>query len=126
MRIDGLGSPGLPLAPISGGAAAGSAAPFNAAASAAALAIQQEEQKGGGGGGHGHGVKKTALDSIDEIAARASVTIEQRKKTVLDRMADIEKMKAELANAEDDGEPGDDDLTRERKDGAQPDQSMTA
>jgi hypothetical protein len=70
---------------------------FNTAATAAAQAIEQEQQKGGGGGGgHGHAVKKP-LDSIDDIAARASLNIEQRKKTMLDRMRDIERMKTEMA-----------------------------
>jgi hypothetical protein len=60
-------------------------------------------------------VKKVALDAIDDIAARASVNIEQRKKTVLDRMAEIEKMKAELADAEDESDDTpDEDLAREQ------------
>ena len=112
MRIDGLGTPNLPIAPAAAAAAAPSQA-FNANASAAALALQQEEQKGGGGGGHGggHGAKKV-IDAIDDIAARNSLNIEQRKKTMLDRQREIEKLKLALAAegetiGEKDGEPRD-------------------
>ena len=102
MRIDGFGTPNLPLAPAS------IATPAPSGQTTAAQAIQQalleEEHKGGGGGGsggggHGH-TKKVALDSIDEIAARASLNIEARKKTMLDRLRDIEKLKEEMALAD--------------------------
>jgi hypothetical protein len=97
VRIDGLGAPNVPYVPAAI-APAGASQSYNATANAAAQALQIEEQKGGGGGhGGGHGVKKMALDTIDDIAARASLNIEQRKKTMLDRMRDIEKMKAEMA-----------------------------
>lgn len=95
MRIDGLGAPNVPFAaPI---APAANTPSFNATANAAAQALQIEEQKGGGGGHGGGHAKKAALDPIDDIAARASLNIEQRKKTMLDRMRDIERLKAELA-----------------------------
>jgi hypothetical protein len=101
VRIDGLGTPNLPIAPASGSGAIANAQPQTTAAQAIQQALQQEEQKGGGGGGHGgHGVKKGALDSIDEIAARASLNIEDRKKSMLDRMRDIEKLKEEMALAD--------------------------
>jgi hypothetical protein len=98
VRIDGLGTPNLPIAPATAAGRAASAPPINTALAAAAQALQQEEQKGGGGGGGGHGhAKKAALDSIDQIAARASLNIEERKRTMLERMREIEKLKAELA-----------------------------
>jgi hypothetical protein len=123
VRIDGAGTPNVPSAPAaaprpaapdSGFAANVQTTNANAASvSAAALALQQQElQKGGGGGGHGGGHAKKALESIDDIAARNSLNIEQRKKTMLDRQAEIERLKAELAGADDDldendGERGD-------------------
>jgi hypothetical protein len=100
VRIDGLGTPNLPLSPLTGAPAAnqGVNAAGTTAAQAIQQAIQQEEQKGGGGGRHGggHGAKNVALDAIDDIAARASLNIE-RQKTMMDRMREIEKMKAEMA-----------------------------
>ena len=120
MRIDGLGAPNVPYVPAAI-APAGPSQSFNATANAAAQALQIEEQKGGGGGhGGGHGVKKMALETIDDIAARASLNIEQRKKTMLDRMRDIEKMKAEMAADDDevgDKEPGAED-GRPKRDGS--------
>lgn len=100
MRIDGLGTPNVPLAPAP--AAVQPAGGQSAAALAIQQALLQEEQKGGGGGGggHGHGAKKGALDTIDDIAARNSLNIEDRKKTMLDRMRDIEHMKEEMALAD--------------------------
>lgn len=125
MRIDGLGTPNV--GPISGGAAhtAGTSNTQSFNASAAALALQLEEQKGGGGGGHGGGhAKKTAMSSIEDIAARESLNIAQRKKSMLDRMRDIEKLKeAMAAEAEKvgekkaDGEEAEADRDREGEDG---------
>jgi hypothetical protein len=104
VRIDGLGTPNLPIAPLTGPAQAPNTQ-FNTTAQAAAQALQQEEQKGGGGGhGGGHGVKKP-IDTIDEIAARASLNIAQRQKTMLERQAEIDRMKA--AMAEEDQQVGD-------------------
>ena len=104
MRIDGTGSPILPaVTPAITPAQTANTQAFNTSANAAALALQEEEQKlhggggGGGGGGHHGGAKKAALESIDDIAARASLNIEQRKKTMLDRQRDIERMQAEMA-----------------------------
>ena len=115
MQIDGLGSPGLPRA-ISAGSGAAAQTPSDKAA--LLLAIQQEEQKGGGGGGGhaAHGIKKTALDTIDQIAARASLNIESRKKTVADRMKEIEQLKAEMAESDDAGDENadDEDPTKDR------------
>ena len=113
MRIDGLGTPNLPLAPAPAAPAAANAQPFSTSpsAAAAAQALQLEEEKSGGGGG-GHGGKKSALNTIDEIAAQASLNIEERKKTMLDRMREIEKMKAEMAAADQqvgEKQPGPDD-----------------
>jgi hypothetical protein len=113
VRIDGLGTPNLPLAPAPAAPAAANAQPFgtSASAAAAAQALQLQEEKSGGGGG-GHGAKKSALNTIDEIAARASLNIEARKKTMLDRMREIEKMKAEMAAKDErvgEKEPGPDD-----------------
>jgi hypothetical protein len=104
VRIEGPGSsPILPaVTPAITPAQSANTQAFNASANAAALALQEEELKlhgggGGGGGGHHGGAKKAALESIDDIAARASLNIEQRKKTMLDRQRDIERMKAEMA-----------------------------
>jgi hypothetical protein len=98
VRIDGLGTPNLPLAPAPVAATVPSGQ--TTAAQAIQQALQEEEQKGGGGGGgHGH-AKKVALDSIDDIAARASLNIEARKKSMLDRLRDIEKLKEEMALAD--------------------------
>ena len=112
MRIDGLGTPNLPIAPAAAAAAAPSQT-FNANAAAAALALQQEQQKGGGGGGHGggHGAKNV-IDAIEDIAARNSLNIEQRKKTMVDRQREIEALKLALAAegetiGEKDGRSGD-------------------
>ena len=114
VRIDGLGSTGLPPAVLPGGS---NPQPQTVNNSAMLLAIEEAEKKGGGGGGGGHGghaAKKSSPSSIDEIAARASLNIEARKKTVADRMKEIEQLKAEMAEAddagddaaaEDDGEP---------------------
>jgi hypothetical protein len=102
VRIDGFGSPILPaVTPAITPAQTANTQAFNTTANAAALALQEEELKlhgggGGGGGGHHGGAKKAALESIDDIAARASLNIEQRKKTMLDRQRDIEQMKAEM------------------------------
>jgi hypothetical protein len=105
VRIDGFTSPNIPIAPPAQPAVAPAqtfTAQQTSAQQAALLALQLEEQKGGGGGGGGghgggHGAKKVALETIDDIAARASLNIESRKKTMLDRMNDIDRMKAELA-----------------------------
>jgi hypothetical protein len=104
VRIDGLGSPGLPPAVLPGGNAAPQPQTVNN--NAMLLAIEQEEKKGGGGGGGGHAghAKKSTMSTIDEIAARASLNIETRKKTVADRMKEIEQLKAEMAEADDTGE----------------------
>jgi len=72
-------------------------------AAAAQLALEIAEKKGGGGGGGGgggHHGAKNALASIDDIAARNSLNIEARKKTPLERQAEIDKMQAELAAQE--------------------------
>jgi hypothetical protein len=105
VRIDGLGSPGLPPAVLPGGTGP---QPQTVNNSAMLLAIEEAEKKGGGGGGggggHAHDAKKSTLSSIDEIAARASLNIETRKKTVADRMKEIEQLKAEMAEADDAGD----------------------
>jgi uncharacterized protein YaiL (DUF2058 family) len=103
VRIDGLGLPIIPaITPANTPAQTANTQAFNASANAAALALQEQELLlhgggGGGGGGHHGGVKKAALESIDDIAARASLNIERRKKTMLDRQRDIERMQAEMA-----------------------------
>jgi hypothetical protein len=66
VRIDGLGSPGLPPTVLPGG------------------------------------------NAFDEIAARASLNIESRKKSVADRMKEIEQLKAEMAEADESDDAGDD------------------
>jgi hypothetical protein len=95
-----------PAAPASG------AQSFSSNANAAELALQLEEERaGGGGGGGGHHPAKKALASIDDIAARNSLNIEDRKKTMLDRQREIDRMKAELAEADQpvgEKEPGED------------------
>jgi hypothetical protein len=100
MRIDGVGSP-APLVP----GASGPVAPASAANAPSLTSlvnqtlVQQEQQKGGGGGGHGggHGVKKAALDAIDDIASRASLNIKRNDRSVRARMQEIEELKDELA-----------------------------
>ena len=103
MRIDRTTS--SPLAPAAAAPAAPAAAPqsgtqqsFNSSANAAALALQLEEEKAGGGGGGGgkHHATKTAISSIDDIAARNSLNIEVRKKSMLERQEEIERLKAEM------------------------------
>jgi hypothetical protein len=109
VRIDGLGSPGLPPAVLPGGNAAPQPQTVNN--NAMLLAIEQEEKKGGGGGGgggHAGHAKKSTMSTIDEIAARASLNIETRKKTVADRMKEIEQLKAEMAEADESDDAGDD------------------
>jgi hypothetical protein len=97
VRIDGLGLPIIPaITTANTPAQTANTQAFNASANAAALALQEQELLLHGGGHHG-GVKKAALESIDDIAARASLNIEQRKKTMLDRQRDIERMQAEMA-----------------------------
>lgn len=71
---------------------------------------------------------KKAFDSIDDIAARNSLNIESRKKTMLDRMREIKQLKAEMAAADEqvgekDPDAGDDedaDGDERRKDEEQP------
>ncbi len=96
MHIDGLGAVSITYVPTPVAPPAGSAS-FTAAQTAAAQALEEEEKKGGGGGGGHSSARKAALESIDDIAARASLNIEHRRRTTLDRMRDIELLKAELA-----------------------------
>jgi len=124
VRIDGFSSPNIPIAPAAQPAVAPAqtfTSQQTSAQQAALLALQLEEQKGGGGGGGGHGgghgAKKVALETIDDIAARASLNIESRKKTMLDRMNDIERMKAELAAQDALVGEKDPDAEQQQKDG---------
>jgi hypothetical protein len=96
MRIEGTGAvPGLTPTP-GVGPAGGAAAPNTNTQSIAQLVTQQlEEHKGGGGGGGGGGHAKKAMAAIDDIAAKASLRIEKRGKTQAERLADIEKLKAQ-------------------------------
>jgi len=103
MRIDGLG-PQLPIQPLNPppppAPAAGQSA--TSVTSLVNQAILQQEQTGGGGGGGGHGHgggggKKGAMEAIDDIAARATLNVEQRERSVLDRMREIERLKAQMA-----------------------------
>jgi hypothetical protein len=99
MRIDGVGSP-PPIVPgTSGPVAPASAASAPSLTSLVNALLLQQEQKGGGGGGHGggHGVKKAALDAIDDIASRAALNIKQNERSVRARMQEIEQLKDELA-----------------------------
>src|SRR5580698_824617 len=101
MQIDGVGAtPWLPI--VTGARPAAAPAPAVTATSAAGQAqqsvmaqvLQQAEQHhGGGGGGGGHGHSKN-LKAIEDLAARATLRIEPREKTVIERMAEIERLKA--------------------------------
>jgi hypothetical protein len=92
MRIEGTGAvPGV--APTPGIGVAAPAAPTTNTQSVAQLVTQQLEQQKGGGGGGGHA--KKAMTAIDDIAAKASLRIEKRGKTQAERLADIEKLKAQ-------------------------------
>lgn len=102
MRIDGIGSnPSLlygvgPVRAVAPAGTTGAAQQINAAT----LALLQAEQKGGGGGGggHGHGSPKV-LSALEDLAARASLRIEQRAKTPEERMAEIARLRAQQAEA---------------------------
>jgi hypothetical protein len=117
MRIDGVGSP-PPLVP----GASGPGAPASAANAPSLTSLvnqqllQQEQQGGGGGGGHGggHGVKKLALDAIDDIASRASLNIKRNERSVRARMQEIEELTDELA-AEEDAQVGERQPNGERE-----------
>ncbi|GEM_PF-2948985 len=85
MRIEKAGKPSAPAAPAPikapGPAAPSSGAgSFSNAADDAALALQIEEAVTGGYAGPKKDSKKAALESIDDIAARASLNIVERKK----------------------------------------------
>ncbi len=94
MRIDGVGNqPPIPPGSIGGGRAAAAGNSTSIASLVNQTLIQQEQKGGGGGHGGGHGVKKAnGLEAIDDIASRASLNIEGRDRTVLDRMREIAKL----------------------------------
>lgn len=102
MRIDGVGSnPSLlygvgPVRAVAPAGTTGAAQQINAAT----LALLQAEQKGGGGGGGGHGHSSPkVLSALEDLAARASLRIEQRAKTPEERMAEIARLRAQQAEA---------------------------
>lgn len=85
MRIEKAGKASAPAAPApirAPGPAAPSSGPgsFGNAADDAALALQIEEAVINGDAGPKKDSKKAALESIDDIAARASLNIVERKK----------------------------------------------
>ena len=85
MRIEKAGNTSAPAAPApirAPGPAAPStgAGTFGNAADDAALALQIEESVVNGQAGPKKDTKKAALESIDDIAARASLNIVERKK----------------------------------------------
>jgi hypothetical protein len=117
MEINGLGSP-VPSVGAAGVHRAGGAAPQSQSVSQLVNQIAQQEQRAGGGGhGGGHGAKKTALDAIDDIAARSALKIQPRGKSVLDRMREIDEMQE--AQAEQDERVGEKDP--EARDGSRED-----
>lgn len=115
--------------PIGASQSAPGAAAANSPAETAGFAVQQEElaaqqlQPAGGGGGHGggHGAVKKATATIEEIAARASLTIERRK-TPAERQAEIERLKklaeehAQGVHERDDDRTGDERQGRRDRD----------
>ncbi len=122
MRIDGAGAtPWLPNPtgarpagappPAANTAITATSSANQAQQSVMAQALQQAEQHkgGGGGGGGGHGHSK--MKAIEDLAARATLRIEPREKTVVERMAEIERMKAlqkaaaEKVGAKSEGDP---------------------
>ncbi len=85
MRVEKTGKTGAPAAPApirAPGPAAPSSGPgsFSYAADDAGLALQIEEAVVNGHAGPKKDAKKAALESIDDIAARASLNIVERKK----------------------------------------------
>jgi hypothetical protein len=110
--IDAIGARTSPFLPAAANPAAPGTAAF--AAQQEELATQQLQQTGGGGGGHGggHGGVKKATSTIEEIAARASLTIERRK-TPAERQAEIDRLKklaeeqAQQVHERDEDEPDD-------------------
>lgn len=85
MRIEKAGKASAPAAPAplkAPGPAAPSSGPgsFSSAAEDAGLAVQIEEAVINGYAGPKKDSKKAALESIDDIAARASLNIVERKK----------------------------------------------
>jgi hypothetical protein len=83
VRIEKAGKASAPAAPLKAPAPAApssGAGSFSNAADDAALALQIEEAVIGGFAGPKKDTKKAALESIDDIAARASLNIVERKK----------------------------------------------
>ena len=84
MRIDKVGKTSSPLAPAATKApapAAPSSGPgsFSSSADEAAQALAYEQELTSGFRGNPPDPKKAALESIDDIAARASLNIVERK-----------------------------------------------
>ena len=69
-----------PAAPARVAPAASVQESFTVSAEDAALALQIEEEFAGTGGGNRKDPKKPVLSTIDDIAARASLNIVERKK----------------------------------------------
>ncbi|MBV8150768.1 MAG: hypothetical protein JOY59_04360 [Candidatus Eremiobacteraeota bacterium] len=111
MSIDAIG-PATPYAPVPKAAAA---APFEQSTTAQVVQqiLQQEEQKGGGGGGK-HGVKKSGLDAISQLAA-AVVNKPKPSKTMQQRIDEIKRLKKMLVgqraeNGDKNGDKAEDEL----------------
>src|ERR1700677_3828242 len=121
MSISPIGSASMSILAQPAAASAAQTAQANSVANNVQLALlQQEEQKGGGGGGGGggHGVKKSGLEALSQIAAAVINKPKPASKTMQQRLDEIERMKREAA-----GEKKDEgDLADERDDDRSPSQ----
>jgi hypothetical protein len=78
VRISSVGKPNVPAAAAPAAPAAKSAQPFVESANAAAQALELAESESLAGGSFGQ--PEAALNPIDDIAARASLNIVQRRR----------------------------------------------